>query len=57
LEARLNVDLNVEEIQKAARRLEGVIHPTPLDFSATFSRLTGSQVYLKLENLQKTGSV
>jgi len=52
----LNVDLNVEEIQKAARRLEGVIHPTPLDFSATFSRLTGSQVYLKLENLQKTGS-
>jgi len=52
----LNVDLNVEKIQKAARRLEGVIHPTPLDFSATFSRLTGSQVYLKLENLQKTGS-
>ncbi len=52
----MNVDLNVEEIQKAARRLEGVIHPTPLDFSATFSRLTGSQVYLKLENLQKTGS-
>lgn len=38
----MNGDLNVEEIQKAARRLEGVIHPTPLDFSATFSRLTGS---------------
>lgn len=52
----MNRDLNVKEIHKAARRLEGVIHPTPLDFSATFSRLTGSQVYLKLENLQKTGS-
>ncbi|MCL6449182.1 MAG: threonine ammonia-lyase [Armatimonadetes bacterium] len=52
----MNGDLNVEEIQKAARRLEGVIHPTPLDFSVTFSRLTGSRVYLKLENLQKTGS-
>ena len=48
--------MSIEEIRKAARRLEGVIHPTPLDFSATFSSLTGSRVYLKLENLQKTGS-
>ncbi|MEW6275524.1 MAG: threonine ammonia-lyase [Bacillota bacterium] len=43
-------------IKKARQRLQGVIHETPLDFSATFSRLTGSQIYLKLENLQKTGS-
>jgi threonine dehydratase len=43
-------------IKEAAERLRGVIHRTPLDFSATFSQLTGSQVYLKLENLQKTGS-
>lgn len=45
-----------EMIKKARQRLQGVIHETPLDFSATFSRLTGSQIYLKLENLQKTGS-
>ncbi|MGB9846021.1 MAG: threonine ammonia-lyase [Desulfotomaculales bacterium] len=48
--------LTLEKIKEAAERLRGVIHRTPLDFSATFSRLTGSQVYLKLENLQKTGS-
>lgn len=48
--------LSVEMIREAAERLRGVIHRTPLDFSATFSLLTGSQVYLKLENLQKTGS-
>jgi len=56
LTARAEGSLNLKAIQQAARRLEGVIHPTPLDFSATFSRLTGSRVYLKLENLQKTGS-
>lgn len=50
------MDVTPEMIAEARRRLQGVIHPTPLDFSATFSRLTGSQVYLKLENLQKTGS-
>ncbi len=48
--------LTLEMIEIAGRRLEGVIHHTPLDFSATFSRLTGSRIYLKLENLQKTGS-
>jgi len=48
--------LTPEMIKKARQRLQGVIHETPLDFSATFSRLTGSQIYLKLENLQKTGS-
>ncbi|MFW9909700.1 MAG: threonine ammonia-lyase [Candidatus Thorarchaeota archaeon] len=36
--------------------LEGLIHKTRLDRSSTFSRLTGGDVYLKLENLQKTGS-
>jgi threonine dehydratase len=29
---------------------------TPIDYSSTFSRLSGSRVYLKYENLQRTGS-
>ena len=45
-----------EDIVKAGEVLRGVVHTTPLDYSATFSRLTGADVYLKLENLQKTGS-
>jgi threonine dehydratase len=36
--------------------MKGIVHTTPLDFSKTFSDLAHNEVYLKLENLQKTGS-
>nr|KXH70974.1 MAG: hypothetical protein AM325_10660 [Candidatus Thorarchaeota archaeon SMTZ1-45] len=36
--------------------LHGIKHVTRLDHTSTFSRITGGDVYLKLENLQKTGS-
>ncbi|MEM2305805.1 MAG: threonine ammonia-lyase [Candidatus Methanomethylicia archaeon] len=45
-----------EEVRKATFILQGVVHRTPLDHSNTLSRMTGGNVYLKLENLQKTGS-
>lgn len=45
-----------EEIQGAARVLEGVAIRTPLILSTSFSQRCGAQVYLKLESLQKTGS-
>lgn len=50
----------VEDIY--ARSLEALdvvrrhAHHTPLDLSRTFSRMTGASVYLKYENLQKTGA-
>lgn len=40
----------------ANERLKDGIHHTPIELSQTFSKLSGSQVYLKLENLQKTGA-
>jgi len=40
----------------AARALKDRIIRTPLVFSPTFSDMFGCSVYLKLENLQKTGS-
>lgn len=43
------------EVIRAQQRL-GRIHRTPLLRSETLSRLTGGDVYLKLEALQKTGS-
>jgi threonine dehydratase len=43
-------------VHRARCRLQGIIHTTPLDHSALFSRLAGANVYLKLENMQKTGS-
>ncbi len=43
-------------IKKAYELLSPHIHKTPLIYSDSFSRLSGSEVYLKAENLQKTGS-
>jgi threonine dehydratase len=40
----------------AANRIAPHIRETPLDFSPFFSNLTGANVFLKLENLQHTGS-
>ncbi len=44
------------KILDAREVLKGIAHVTRLDMSSTFSRLTGGEIYLKLENLQKTGS-
>ena len=40
----------------ATNRIADYIRETPLDYSPYFSELTGANVYLKLENLQHTGS-
>ena len=47
---------SLQDIRAAARRLEGAIEKTPLVHSRTLSRLTGAEVFLKLENLQFTAS-
>jgi threonine dehydratase len=46
----------VKDIEQARSRLRDVLHPSPLIHSTYFSRMTGSDVFLKLENLQETGS-
>lgn len=48
--------VNLADIQQAHRAMYDVVHHTPLDKSTTFSSMVGYDVYLKLENLQKTGS-
>ena len=50
----MNIDLR--DIERAAERLKPILHRTELDSSATFSAMTGGEVYLKCENRQKTGS-
>jgi threonine dehydratase len=50
------VDLNLEAVREAANRLEGRVHRTPCWESRTFSELCGGRVWLKYENLQRTGS-
>ncbi|MDA8431495.1 MAG: threonine ammonia-lyase [Nitrospiraceae bacterium] len=46
----------MEDIRRAAGRIAAFVHKTPLIYSSSFSRMTGAEVYLKAENLQKTGS-
>jgi threonine dehydratase len=48
--------LSVNDMIQAHNRMRGIVHVTPLDYSSTFSELSKNEVYLKLENLQKTGS-
>jgi threonine dehydratase len=40
----------------AQKEIRGAIRQTPMVYSDTFSKLTGKAVFLKLENLQKSGS-
>ncbi len=42
--------------QEALRVIRDYVHKTPIEASATFSKLSGGKVYLKYENLQKTGA-
>lgn len=52
----MSIKISLREVQEAHRVMQGVVHRTPLDRSKTFSSMAGYDVYLKLENLQKTGS-
>ena len=48
--------LGPPDFERARDRLDGVARVTPVYSSETLSRLTGRQVWLKAENLQRTGS-
>ena len=49
-------EVTLEEIERAAAVLKGVTRVTPLDRSNTLSELTGIDLYLKMENFQRSGS-
>lgn len=48
--------MNLDDVIIAREKMKGIVHETPLDYSKTFSTLSHNEIYLKLENLQKTGS-
>ncbi len=50
------MDLTLRDFERAAKRLEGIVHKTELVCSSTFSAMAGGEVWLKCENRQKTGS-
>jgi len=46
----------LRDFEEARTRLEGVARVTPVYLSESLSRMTGREVWLKAENLQRTGS-
>ncbi|MEQ9397856.1 MAG: threonine/serine dehydratase [Longimicrobiales bacterium] len=50
------MDLSRDRFEDARARIAGSVHRTPLLRSRTLSEMVGAPVYLKCENLQKTGA-
>jgi threonine dehydratase len=50
------LSIRLADVQAARERLRGAIYYSPCPHSQMLSALTGQQIYLKLENLQMTGS-
>ncbi|MCP3026360.1 threonine ammonia-lyase [Halobacillus sp. A5] len=48
--------LTLAKVFEAKEQLNDVVHQTPFKTSETFNQYTGQQVYLKMENQQKTGA-
>jgi threonine dehydratase len=50
------LSISLDDVVAARERVRGAIYNSPCPHSQMLSALTGQQVYLKLENLQMTGS-
>lgn len=48
--------ISIENVQQAAKMIKGTVIKTPLVYSSSLSKMFDGEIYLKLENLQKTGS-
>ncbi len=48
--------LDLNSIKKAYKRVSGVVHRTPFSYAPILSQMSGYEVYLKKENLQRTGA-
>lgn len=48
--------LDLKSIEKAYDRVSNVVHRTPFSYAPILSQLSGYEVYLKKENLQRTGA-
>jgi threonine dehydratase len=48
--------VSFEDVQQAARRLEGIAHVTPVATSRTLDERLSARLFLKCENLQRAGA-
>jgi threonine dehydratase len=48
--------LDLQQVKTAYERVQGVVHRTPFSYAPILSQISGYEVYLKKENLQRTGA-
>ncbi|NHN42016.1 threonine ammonia-lyase [Halorubellus sp. JP-L1] len=48
--------IELADVEAAIERVRETSRRTPIDYSHTFSDMTGAEVHLKMENFQRTGS-
>ena len=48
--------VTLTDIKQAAKKLKNVVYKTPITYSYSLSEISGANVFLKLESLQRTGS-
>ena len=48
--------VSLEDVQAAAKVIEGQVERTPMRYSRTLSEITGAKVWIKFENFQFTAS-
>jgi threonine dehydratase len=56
LEEDISMGVTLKDIQDASSRISNFIYRSPAPQSDELSRMTGQQVFLKLDNLQRTGA-
>ncbi|MGN6610854.1 MAG: threonine ammonia-lyase [Angustibacter sp.] len=54
--ASTTLPVTLDYVRAAREVLEGVVRPTPMEFSRALSERVGGPVFLKCENLQRAGS-
>lgn len=50
------MSISLNDVYLARHKLDGIAYKTALVYNAYLSELSGNQIYLKMENLQRTGS-
>src|SRR4051812_43356079 len=50
------LSITLDDIRAAASRIAGAVYRSPCPYSLSLSRLTGCEIYCKLDHLQMTGS-
>jgi threo-3-hydroxy-L-aspartate ammonia-lyase len=52
----MSLAISFEDVEQAARRIEGVAHRTPVLTSRTADEIAGAQLFFKCENFQRMGA-